>query len=235
WGRRRPSVGTGRRRQDARADGSFGQFVRVGHRNATHDPVHVVLVMAHPPEGGAVDMDRGRGRPAGMPNAVNVRGREVEALSCRVLARVLPDPAVGVAEERVLAEHACADVDRARRLVVIVVARVLGLVPADQPNVDARVPVELDEVALVRVVAHERLPEFRPSADLPGEGGHRSAIQGPAAGGAGVDQSREGGDRLSSRSGFAETTALVTASPNDATASSAWPGSMTGMSLPKSS
>src|SRR5205823_6347881 len=58
-----------RRRADARALGVLGELVRVRDRDAAHDPVHVVLVVAHAPEGGAVDVDRRRRLAARVPDA----------------------------------------------------------------------------------------------------------------------------------------------------------------------
>ena len=44
---------------------------------------------------------------------------------------------------------------------MVVVARVLRVEPADQPDVEVRVAIELDEVARARIVADEALPEAR--------------------------------------------------------------------------
>src|SRR6266566_5537235 len=213
------------------------QLVGVRHRNAVHDPLLVVVVVAHAPECGAVHVDRDSWLAAGMPDAVDVRRGEVEAAARPVLARPLPHPAVVVSVEGVLAEHPGTDVDGARGLVVVVIAGVLRVVPADQPDVDARIAVELCEVALVRVVPDERLPDVLCRSDRPGERSSFLALQRARAGGARLDQLFDRGHRrhrFNSLSELVERTAPVTASPNDRTTSSAGSGSTIGMSVPKS-
>ena len=61
--------------------------------------------------------------------------------------------------EEVLEHRTLADVDGTLRAVVVVVARVLRRRPADQPDVDVRVAVELDVVPVDDVVSDVILPE----------------------------------------------------------------------------
>src|SRR5207302_10100782 len=84
-----PRGGTMRslRLTSSRLSGALLQLVGVRDRDATHDPVDVVLVVAHAPEGRAVHVDGARRRAAGMADAVDVRGREVEAAAGVVLPR----------------------------------------------------------------------------------------------------------------------------------------------------
>ncbi len=63
--------------------------------------------------------------------------------------RPLADPAVRVPAEVVLVEAALDDVDRTRGDVVVVVPRVLRVEPADEPEIEMRVAVQLEEVARV--------------------------------------------------------------------------------------
>src|SRR5262249_6028889 len=95
-----------------------------------------------------------------MSDAVDVGGFEVEVSTDLVQVRLLSNPPVGIATEVVLVELATADVDRAVRAVVIVVSRALRREPADKPDVDVGVAIELVVEALGRVVPFERLPKI---------------------------------------------------------------------------
>src|SRR5713101_271324 len=92
----------------------------VGHRGAAESALLVGLVVAHPPERRRIAVDRGRRRPARVPEAVNVRGVEVESLAGGALAARVGEAVLPVMEA-VLDEDALADVDAARGEVVIVV------------------------------------------------------------------------------------------------------------------
>ena len=81
------------------------QLVRVRHRDAVHDSVLVVVVVPHPPERGAVHVNRDGRLAAGMPDSMDVRRGEVEAVSGTVLACSLANPAVVVAVEGVFAKR----------------------------------------------------------------------------------------------------------------------------------
>ena len=94
-----------------------------------------------------------------MPHAVDVGRVEVELPAGVVPVRLLADPAVLVTTEVVLEDRALADVHRTLRAIVVVVARVLGLRPADQPDVDVRIAVHLHVVPIDHVVADVVFPE----------------------------------------------------------------------------
>ncbi len=111
-------------------------------------------------------MDRRRRHVGLVPHAVNVRGVEVERATRLVVLRPLANPAILVAVEVILAEHAAADVDAPRRAIVIVIAGVLAVHPADQPDVDVRVAIELLVLPLLRIVTLELLPEALVLPDL---------------------------------------------------------------------
>src|SRR5207247_5623186 len=61
--------------------------------------------------------------------------------------------------------------------VVIVVTRVLRVEPADQPDVDVGVAIQLSEVALLRVVADEVVPERTLVPQASRELGHVRALE----------------------------------------------------------
>ena len=88
-------------------------------------------------------MDRRRRRTTGVADAVDVGGVELEGLARVALAARVVEPARSEVEP-ILDERALADVHRARGNVVVVVARLLVVEPADQPHVEVRVAMELD-------------------------------------------------------------------------------------------
>src|SRR5437764_541851 len=115
-------------------------------------------------------MDRGRRRAAGMPHPVDRRAVEVEAVTGRTLPGAHLDPPLVVAIEVVLAQASLAHEDRPGRKIVVVVAGVLRVEPADQPDVDVRVAVELCEVPRLRIVTNVLGPEARLAAERGREG-----------------------------------------------------------------
>lgn len=169
-----------------------------------------------------------------MADAVDVRGVEVEHRPGRVLPGLLTNPAVGIPSEVILVERPLANVDRARGEVVIVVARVLRVEPADEVEIEVRIPVELDEVTGVRVVTGEALPEARLPSELDREARERRPIEVDVIQHALVNPSIKPSHQRK-RVGFTLQSAFATASPKPRTASRVGSGSMTGASLPKSS
>src|ERR1700730_1966053 len=117
---------------------------------------------------------------------------------------------------------------------MVVVAGVLRVVPADEPDVETRVAVELGEVPLVRVVPNEVLPDTRRIADGAGKRRRFVAFERASGGDVRRDQGPDVIHSPRSLAGLADRTASVTASPNDRITSSAGMGSITGMSLPNS-
>ena len=177
-------------------------------------------------------MERRRRRPARVANAVDVRRVEVEYGAGRVLPRQLANPASGVPLEVVLVEHALAHVHRARRDVVIVVARVLRVEPADQPEVEVGIAVQLDEVAGTRVVPDEALPEPRLRGELRDEVDQRGPVEIAVLRNPAVDPASQA-FHPRRRDGFRFQRASSTASPKPRTTSSPCAGSSHGASLPK--
>ena len=138
-----------------------------------------------------------------------MRGVEVEDGARRSLAARLAER-VTVEMEPVLSQHAVADGDGARGDVVVVVAGVLLVEPADQPNVDMGVAVELGEVALVGVVADEVFPETPLAAEAGGDLDELGPVEVPS-GGKSLDE--EGSDVVHSnrRVGLSRQSASATA------------------------
>ena len=163
-----------------------------------------------------------------MANPVDVRGREVEALARPVLDRPLADPAVRPALQGVFAEQSVADVDGSGRLIVVVVARVLRVVPADQPDVDARITVELREVPLVRAVVDMGLPELATLADHARQGCELRQVERAPAGNVLVDEALDVAHRSKSLAGLALSIAVDTACPKDSTVRNMGSGSPIG-------
>src|SRR5262249_43404005 len=124
--------------------GGAEQLVRVGHADAAHS-ARAGLVVAPPPDGRRVEGERrcGRGVWAWMTDAVDVRGIEVETATRPVLRRPLAHPTVLLDPEPVLEEDSVAHAHRSRRAVVVVVAGVLAVDPADEPDVEVGVAIEL--------------------------------------------------------------------------------------------
>ena len=145
----KPGVGLERRPSTYAAP---EELVRVGHRDPAQDAVRVGLVVAHPPERRRVAVQRDRRRTLRVAHAVDVARVEVELAAGLVTVRPLADPAVLAAVEEVLEDRTLTDEDGPLRPVVVVVARVLRFGPADQPDVDVRVAVELDVVPVDDVV-----------------------------------------------------------------------------------
>ena len=119
--------------------------------------------------------------PAGIrsrvPHAVDVRRVEVEPSAGCVLGGPLTDPAVLFDPEPVLEQDSVAHADCSRRPVVVVVAGALSLDPADEPDVEIRVAVELLVEAGVGVVADEVEPEVLVAASSAARCGHRRTIE----------------------------------------------------------
>jgi hypothetical protein len=103
---------------------------------------------------------------------VDVRGVEVEAAARPVLGRPLTHPVVLLDAKPVLEEDAFADTHGVGGGVVVVVARVLAVDPADEPDVEVRVAVELLVEARLAVVADVGLPEMLRCSELGGQVGH---------------------------------------------------------------
>lgn len=94
-----------------------------------------------------------------MANAVDVGGVEVEALACMVLPRPLAHPTVLLDPEPVFEKHALADAYGSGRAVVIVVAGALSVDPADEPDIEARVAVQLLIEPGTVIVVDKRAPQ----------------------------------------------------------------------------
>ena len=108
-------------------------------------------------------MDRRYRRPARVPHPVDVRAVEDEALTgARSTARML-EP-FEREDEAILDQRSFADEHPARGDIVIVVTGLLVVEPADEPHIDVGVAVELDVVALPRVVTDIVLPQLGPPA-----------------------------------------------------------------------
>ena len=91
--------------------------------------------------------------------------------------RLLAHPSVLLDPEPVLVQDPLADAHGARRAVVVVVAGVLPVDPADEPDVDVRVAVELLVEARLGVVPDVRAPEMLRRHELGGQARHRRAIE----------------------------------------------------------
>ena len=135
-------------------------------------------------------MDRCRWTAGDVVHPVDVCGVEIESRAGNVLALHLHDRAARTLEA-VLDDDSVADVDGSRGEVVVVVARVLLVRPALEPDVEVHLAVELDERPLVGVVAREIDPEGALTADGGGEvreflagelGVGRNAFGDPASG-----------------------------------------------------
>jgi len=135
-------------------------------------------------------VDGGRWTAGDVVHTVDVRGVEIEPRARNVLALHLHDRAARTLQA-VLDDDAVADVDGSRGQVVVVVARVLLVRPALEPDVEVHLAVELDERPLVGVVAREIDPEGALTADGGGEvrellagelGVGRNAFGDPASG-----------------------------------------------------
>ena len=87
-----------------------------------------------------------------MAHAVDVGRVEVEPATRFVHRRVLAHPAVLLDPEPVLVQDPVRNTDRAGRAVVVVVAGVLPVDPADEPDVDVRIAIELLKEARLVVV-----------------------------------------------------------------------------------
>ena len=101
----------------------------------------------------------GRLLATGMANAVHVGRVEVECRPLRPGHRSAAQDAVDQLEV-VLGKIAAADVDGSGRHVMVVEAGVLLVRPANQPDVDMRVAVQLDVVPAVSVVVDLLLPHL---------------------------------------------------------------------------
>ena len=120
---------------------------------------------------------------------------------------------------------------------MVVVARALAVHPADEPDVEVGVPVQLLIEARVDVVAHVRSPEMLGRDELGGEVGHPGPIEVRVGANALAQPDRKlrhvsESAHVSSRSGVSVWSTCVTASPKPRTASSVGCGSTTGVSLP---
>ena len=148
-----------------------------------------------------------------------------------MLTRLFADPAVLLPLEVVLPERALADADGSARPVVVVVAGVLSMGPADQPDVDARVAVQLVVDALVRVVALEWAPEplFLPEGD--GELAEFGAVEVVVGGEPFTDPGRDVRHRRK-EAGLSMVRIFSTDSPKPLMARKVCAGSTTGLSLP---
>ena len=146
----------------------------------------------------------------------------------------LVHPAVGPSLEVILVERPVAHVHRARGDIVVVVARVLRVEPADQPEVEMGVSIELNEMTRRRVVADEALPEARLAREVDHELRQCRAIEVRVLGDPLVDPASQSLEP-SSRAGFWWQSASATASPKPRTASRPCSGSRTGTSVPKTS
>jgi hypothetical protein len=149
----------------------------------------------------------------------------------------LPHPAVLLDAEPVLVHHALAHAHRAGRAVVVVVARVLSVDPADEPHVEVGVAVELLVEARLLVVADERPPEVLGDDELGREIGHRRPIEVGVRWNPLADPGSElthvsDGAHVSKREGVSDWRTCLTASPKPRTASSVGRESTTGVSLP---
>ena len=140
-------------------------------------------------------------------------------------------------EQAILAKLAVGDVDGTARRIVVVEARVLLVVPADEPDVEVHVAVELCVDSLVGIVPDEVPPELRLAAELDRELGEarlrKILVCGNPFGDPGCDVVH--GlivIRRAAGSGVSRMTIRSTASPNPRTASSVGRGSITGTSLP---
>ena len=125
--------------------------------------------------------------------------------------------------------------DRAGRAVVVVVARVLAVDPADEPDVEVRVAIELLDRSARRRRGGRTAPEMlgrhrarRPAFDIVGRSRsrvRRNPLTQPGREVAHVKQA----------DGVSDWRTCVTASPKPRTASSVGPESTTGVSLPYTS
>ena len=121
---------------------------------------------------GEVEVDRRRGRSvrAWMPDRRDVRRIEVRSgrlHPCSVV-RSRTQPSSSMRNQSSNSDP-LAHADRARRAVVVVVARALAVDPADEPDVEVRIAVELLIEARVVVVADVRSPEMLGRDELGGE------------------------------------------------------------------
>ncbi len=223
--------------REAQPDDGIGrgpeQLVGVGHRDPAHDAVRVRLVVAHTPESGRVAVDRHGRLAVGVAHTVDVRRVEVERPSRLVPVRALADPPVLVAVEVILEDRALANDDRSLRTVVVVVAGVLLCRPADQPDVDVRVAIQLHVVTLVGGEAHVVAPEALLAPHLGREREQRGTVE---VGVCHETTGEPGGDvdvgHGSSRAGVSCLTSVSTDSPKPLIARAVGSGSTTGRSLP---
>src|SRR3954470_3074744 len=98
-----------------------------------------------------------------MAHAVDVRAVEHEAVTGRALTARVPEP-VPREDEAVFGQRPLADIDAAGGEIVVVVAGLLIVEPADEPHVDMRVAVELRVVPLAGIVPDLVAPEARLAA-----------------------------------------------------------------------
>src|SRR5262249_26722407 len=129
---------------------------------------------------------------------------------------------------------ATADVDGAVRPIVVVVARALSGQPADQPDVDVRVPVQLVVEALRLVVALERSPERGLPPDLLCQPDEPLAVQVLVGGETFANPGCDLG-HIRSLDGLSAVISCTTESPKPPIALRVGSGSITGTSLPYTS
>src|SRR5262249_4732765 len=151
-----------------------------------------------------------------------------------MLGRALSNPTVLFHAEPILEQDSIAHADRSRRPVVIVVAGVLAVDPADEPDVQVRVAVELLVEARSRVVAGVGAPDVLRCGQLSREARHRRTIEVRVWRNTLTDPGREIA-HARRREGVSDWRTWTTASPKPRTASSVGRESTTGVSLPYAS
>src|SRR5581483_9195870 len=215
----------------------LGDLVEVRHRDAGERALVVRLVVPHAPERRRVAVDRGHGRAARVAHPVDVGGVEDERLAGAALAARVAEP-LGGDREAILDERPLAHVHAAGGQVVVVVAGLLVVEPAEEPHIEMLVAVELRVVALARIVAHVAPPQARLVADARRELGElgllevavgREVLPDPLADRHVLDH------HVKSSLGLSRHNASSTACPKDWTGARLVEGSSTGPSLPKTS